>query len=68
MVREPRRTGLRNPDLGEEFVGGDHGFEVAGEKVGGRDHSFAARTPDDEVRVEREEHGREVACRVAVRH
>jgi hypothetical protein len=66
LVREPGTARLRHPDLGEQLVGLEGGLEETVEEVGGSDGALAAGTPDDERRIQREEEGGKVRCRVAV--
>src|SRR5213080_3541648 len=56
----PSRTRLRNADLGEHLVGCERRLEERLEEVGRRDRPRSVRSLRDEVRVEREQHRREV--------
>ena len=53
-------------DLDEHLAGPERGLEHAGEELGGRHDALAALAPRDELRAEREHHGRQVGGRVAV--
>ena len=67
LVRPPRPVHLREPDLDDQLVGRERGFEKASEEVGCRDRPFASGTAHDDVGIERERDRRQVGGRIAVR-
>ena len=62
----PRRDG-RHPDLGEDLLPLERGLERADEELHGRDRPFPTRSTRDEIGVEREQDGRQVGGRIAMR-
>jgi len=58
----------RNQDLGQDLIGLEQGFVIAGEKPLYRDNALAALRARDDLRIEGEESRRRIEVRIGLCH